>query len=286
MNSIRRLLGKIHLSCLKVYDKFTAKECEVSVGDIILRRAEIDHCQFLLISRKLDVEAFVGGRDKNFPYQNTVSRAIYGKRHKEVEGNRYFSELIKSYQDKGYDPTSFLTVDNECRLIDGNHRMGINLYMGIERMNVHYLKRKSPFLKNLDSYYKLGMSSSFMEEVYAGYCNVQSWLIESGNTFCCVLKGQYEKGPISLAKDLKLMTTVLNVLYLHSSKNLQSGLLIQFSLNDPRYSVKKGKLYSRQAEEIEQLLNDRKIKFGMNVDILVSKNCIEGKSLWEENLKY
>lgn len=86
------ILRKCHFLLLKVYDCLTSKQCEVSVGDIILQRAQLDHCQFLLITRYLDVAAFVSGRDKSFIYQNTVSRAVWGISHKEERGNKHFAD--------------------------------------------------------------------------------------------------------------------------------------------------------------------------------------------------
>lgn len=90
MNRIKALLVKAYAACVRLYDKWTAEECEVSVGDIILRRAEFDHCQFLLTTRNLDVAACVYKNDKSFSYQNAVSRALYGDAHLENKGNREF----------------------------------------------------------------------------------------------------------------------------------------------------------------------------------------------------
>ena len=277
---IRKLLGIIHGSLLRFYDKLTAQECEVSVGDIILRRAEFDHCQFLLTTRKLDVSSYLSGRDRSFPYQNTISRAVYGAAHKEEQGNRMFATLIESYMANGYVKSSLLTVDKECRLIDGNHRMGLNLHMGIERINVRYLRRFSPFPRNLDTYLMMGISSFFMEEVYTEFCNIQKWLIKTGNTFCCTLKGEFEKGEISLLNDLRQSSNVLNVQNV-GGLEYRGGVLVQFAIDYPSYYVKGGRLYSRRAEDIERLLHQRKKLYGLDVDIKLSKNCIEGKEMWK-----
>lgn len=257
MRRIRKLLGWIHSTLLQLYDRVSSKKCAVSVGDIILKRAELDHCQFLLTTRKLDVAAFVSGVDQTFPYQNTVSRAVYGSAHKEERGNRHFTDLIKSYQTKGYDPTSLLTVDKECRLIDGNHRMGLNLYMEIEQLNVKYLRRSSKFSRNLDKFLKLCVSSNFMVEVYTEFSKIQEWLIETGNTFCCLLKGEYEKDEVSLVKDLRLLVNVLKT-YPLSTVNSSQGILVQFAIDFPSYCIKEGVIYSKRAAEIEKILNLRK----------------------------
>ena len=280
MKTIRNIIGKCHSWVLNVYDCLTSKQCEISVGDIILQRAELDHCQFLLTTRKLDVAAFVSGRDKSFPYQNTVSRAVYGTAHKEERGNKHFTDLIISYQSKGYDPSSLLTVDKECRLIDGNHRMGVNLYMRIERLNVRFLNRSSNFKRNTDRYFEMGMKTTFMNEVYNEYLSIQQWLIESGNTFCCVMRGEFKNESVSLIDDIKLMTNVLRL------STFKDSAIVQFSLDFPDYKVHDGELVSRRALEVNRILNLRKKQYGLNIDIFVARNCMEGKNLWLNSNKY
>ena len=277
---IRKYIGKIYAWTIKTYDQLTAARCEVSVGDIILQRAEMDFCQFLLTSRKMDVEAYCNGIDKTFPNMCTISGFKYGPNYNPEKGRFLFAKLIESYQANGYDPTSFLTVDKECRLIDGNHRMGVNLFMGIEKLNVRFLKRSSGFSRNLDDYYKIGVRSELIEKVTREFLHIQKWLVESGNTFCCLLKGEYENESVSLISDLGFMSHVFNDIIRCKSDNKEGGVLIQFSLDFPSYFVKNGKLISKRALEIEKMLEQRKKQFGLDVEIKVSKNCLEGKELW------
>ncbi|MBR3078807.1 MAG: hypothetical protein IKH01_03210 [Prevotella sp.] len=197
-----------------------------------------------------------------------------------TNGRLLFAKLIESYQEKGYDPTSFLTVDKECRLIDGNHRMGVNLFMGIEKLNVRYLKRSSGFSRNLDGYFKIGLKTAFIEKVMGEFRNIQKWLVESGNTFSCLLRGEYENDSISLISDLKCMSHVYCEVA-HDKSDKLGGVLVQFSLDFPSYSVKNGKLVSKRATEIEKMLELRKKQFGLDVEIKVSKNCLEGKEMWK-----
>ena len=205
---IRKWGGKVYSTLINLYEHMIAKQCEVSVGDIVLQRAEFDHCQFLLTTRRLDVAAYINKGDKTFPYQNTVSRAVYDASHKEERGNLHFISLIESYKEKGYDSASLLTVDRECRLIDGSHRMGVNLLMGIEKLNVRMFRRSSGFPRNLDGYFKLGLTTSFMNEVVKEYHGIQNWLLETGNTFCCLIRGEYENNEVSLVKEMGLIANV------------------------------------------------------------------------------
>ncbi len=280
IRNARRFAEKIYGSILEMRDNYSAKQCEASVGDIILQRAELEHCQFLLTARKMDIEAYCSGEDKTFPYQNTVSRAIYGIDHEEELGNRQFAELIQSYKDNGYNPSSYLTVDNDCRLIDGNHRMGMNLYMGIERFNIRILKRESVNKKNLDRYFELGLSTSFIKRVFDESQRIQEWLINTGNTFCCLIQGEVAKDNISLVSDIEMMTTVLKKEV--KAKSKVESVLIQFSLIEPKYEIRDNKLESQRVFEIERLLKKRAAKYSLNTLIRVSKSCLEGKEIWKE----
>lgn len=59
-------------------------------------------------------------------------------------------------------------------------------------------------------------------------------------------------------------------------------LIRQDSLPLPDYTAKEGKLFSKRAAKIEQLLNKRKQMFGLECDIMVSKSCLEEKMIWDE----
>lgn len=277
---VRRLIEKLYGAILELRDNISAENSEASVGDIILQRAELEHCQFLLTTRKMDIEAYCSGEDKTFPFQNTVSRAIYGIEHEEELGDRQFAELIQSYKENGYNPSSYLTVDNDCRLIDGNHRMGMNLYMGIERFNIRLLKRESVNKKNLDRYFELGLSTSFIKRVFDESQRIQEWLIKTGNTFCCMIQGECEKDDISLISDIEMMATVLKKEETTDRNGV--SVLIQFSLIEPRYRIREKRLESQRAFEIERLLKQRADKYGLYSLIRVSKSCLEGKEIWKE----
>lgn len=75
-----------------------------------------------------------------------------------------FSKLITSYQSKGYDPNFLFIVDKDMRLLDGNHRMGMNLYTDQHKINVRVLKRKSKNPGNLDWYLQKKISADFLKK--------------------------------------------------------------------------------------------------------------------------
>lgn len=132
----------------------------------------------------MDIKDYVEYNKQTFACQNTVGRVAYGNEHWEEEGNKAFSRLIKSYQSKGYDSNSLFIVDKDMNPLDGNHRMVMNLYADQHRINIRVLKSKDP--DNLDCYLQKNIIG-FLEKVYDAYLQVQEWLIETGDTFCCIV---------------------------------------------------------------------------------------------------
>lgn len=276
LKTIKRPLSYIHGQLIKLYDTFTIKEVEVSVGDIILQRGEIDHCQFLLSSRMLDVKDFCEHNDKSFKYQNAISRATFGDSHKEELGNTRFASLIESYREKGYDSKSTILVDKECRLIDGNHRMGTNLYFGINNINVRMTKRGSSFGRNIDQYLKMNVATEVIEKIMAGYKDIQEWLVATGNTFCCILKN--ENNATDIVSDMGFMTDILRVKPLP----IGGGVIAQFSVRNPNYVIEDNELVSQRVIVIENIIRRRYHIYTNDNQIIISHNCKRGHELYME----
>lgn len=207
---IKKLLVRPYSWCLRTYDRFTADRIECSIADIILQRGEVvKENQLLLSSRLCDVEDYCDRGLAGFIHQNTISRKTYGAAHKEEGGNRSFAALIESYKKNGYNPSSIVTVDSDMTLMDGNHRMVLHLYEKIEKVNVRRVHRRPPYQYGVDSFYALGLETVFLEKLHVKYQEIKEWLIESGITFCAIVKGSISetfnvKGDVSrLCKVLK-----------------------------------------------------------------------------------
>ena len=266
--------------CLRFYsslrqwkDNISSDKFECGIGDILLLRNVPSENQLLLTSRLLDVEAYLSGENQSFPFQNTISYADYGEKHREEVGNRSFKRLIESYIKEGYHSDSYITCDEDMNLMDGNHRMGLHIYERIERVNVKRVHRLVPFQYGGDWFYDKGLKAEFMEKIYLRFEGVQKWLIESGNTFCAYLKGEnvFMNDAVSVFSRL---CTVLNVIDLKDNRRL-----IQFSMSSPQYSFKDGKLYALRVQTIKRILE--KQFAGEEIDI--SYNCLEGKTLFNKH---
>lgn len=118
---MKNIFKGIYASLYDIYDNLTAKSCIVSIGDIMLKRANIDSAQFTTATRLLDVKNFILFGNADFVYQNTVSKKLWGVNHDETRGNNSFYKIIKSYQKSGYIKDSVVEVDKSLRLINGTH---------------------------------------------------------------------------------------------------------------------------------------------------------------------
>lgn len=251
------------------YDNTFCDRFECGIGDIILLRNVPLHNQILLTSRLMDVEDYLSGKNLTFPRQNTISRAAYGDKHREEDGNRSFRSLIESYMKDGYHSDSYITCDSDMNLMDGNHRMGLHILSGIESVNVKRLHRKVGFQYGGDWYYEEGLPVPFMEEIFVRFEEIQSWLVESGNTFCMFIKG-FDDVLDEAASIIGRLCKLVRV------RRIEGGIF-QFSMPSPDYKVKNGTLISTRAQTIKRILQRR-----INAEtIIVSNNCLEGKRLFE-----
>jgi hypothetical protein len=260
-------LRKIKYALINLYDRLTAKTATISIGDIINQRTDIENNQFLLTTRLLDIEDFCERGIDTFNWQNTISRKAYGERHREQDGNIAFSKLIKSYRDSGF------------RLLDGNHRIGMNLYMGIDTINVRILKRKSHNPKALDWYLKVGLDTEFIESVTEKFVSLQKKMMDTGNVFCAVVSDEKLAHDIScLAREVRIdQYDKLPADFTWGGYSLPSrGLLIRFTLHEPGYYVADGKVHSKRVEEIKAVIQTR-----TEAPVIMSLNCLEGKEIFE-----
>lgn len=278
MNRLVKKILKIPYNLfLRLYDDCTQLYAECSIGDIVLQRGVIQNNQLLLTSRLCDVTNFYRYKDKTFYYQTTISRKSYGYRYDEEKHNKAFCDLINSYKEYGYNPSSRITVDKNLTLMDGNHRIGLNIYEGIIRINIRCVRRQSKFPFGIDWYYKVGLSSLFIQELRTKFFEIQNWLIETGNTFCMYISKD------SINKDIKVTDDVYGICnVLRIKKTALGEVICQFSMQNPKYVVINNSVISKRAIEIFQIL---KTRYGKEIEIVVSRNCIEGKKMFDIHKK-
>lgn len=279
-------LNKIKGKLIDIYDRWTAKNCMVSIGDVMNCRGNIEHNQFLVSTRVLDIEDYCEKGIKNFKWQNTVSRAAYGESHREDDGNKAFSNLIRSYVENGYDSSSIFTLDENGRLLDGNHRMGMNIYTGVSLINVRILKRKSKNPKTIDWYLAKKIDSSFIQTVLDKFDSIQELLVMTGNTFSAIVKDVDDFDDYDSLVQIKRTRRFSDVTskIMWGGYNLpENGVLIQFTLDDPAYKFVDGNLISMRIEEIKKIIRAR---CGSDDRIQMCRNCKEGKVIFDALEQY
>lgn len=247
----------------------------MSIGDILLKRANVDLGQFTTATRLLDIMHYIETGDVSFPFQNEVSRKLWGKEHQEEKGNQEFEALIKSYQKKGFDMESLFEVDCDYILLNGTHRSALNLFFDYDEIKVKHLRRRSLKCQNPYPLLSLDLNSEFYKSVFKAYENLQKRLIATGNTFLILVTEEvYDK----IYCELRNLVNVLRVSAFKSQDSSLpfNGKMIQFSLPCPNYCSKDGRVVSRYAKRMKEEYA-RRYK-----DIIITTSCLEGKQLFRK----
>lgn len=263
------LLRTWYRKCMTWYDKTFSQLCQVSCGDLMHLRGQTEENQFLAASWLLDIEGFYLG-EESFPYQTEISARAYGLGFDAQAANAAFAALICSCQEKGYDPKSYLLVDRELRLMDGNHRMGMQLYLKAETVGVRVSRRKSKNRKDTDAYFASGVREATIAAVTERLDQIRRQLAEAGDTFGCRLS-RWEPEAV---EELRLLTTVWKVYKLRNPDG-SAGAFVQFTLQDPDYHAAEGRMIAKRTVEIQRLLTARHPE----LEITVTGTCLEGKAL-------
>ncbi len=271
---VKSIMKRLIRPLLTLVDRVYADDCICSIGDIILKRGVMNTNQFLLTTRMMDVEHYING-DTSFIYQTTISRKAYGDHYTETMANESFARLIESYKVNGYDSKFPVTVDSHINLCDGNHRIGCNLFFKISKVKVHRLRYHLKGLDTTDVYWrKYKLPSTFIEEVYLKYNQIQDWLVETGNTFVAI--APHKIGEYDFKKDMEHLVNVLKF------RELKDGrVMCQFWLNDPDYKYQNKDIISVAVLNIKEALITR---YGSE-NIIVSLNCLSGLCIYNEYVK-
>ncbi len=272
---ILKLARRCYSIWIDIYDFLTSKIYEISLGDIMLKRANIDSCQFTTATRLLDVKHYFETGEIDFPYQNNVSKMMWGGRHDEERGNRSFVQLIKSYEKNGYN-NSLLEVSSKLVLLNGTHRVACSIFFKYNNIRVKRLCRAFAINDIPFKQLELGLSPTFVKEVLSEFDKMQDYLINTGNTFVILVTDSIYS---IIDAEIRYLVNVLRVAsYVSREKHIiYNGKLIQFSLPNPNYTVSpNGKIISLYAAELSKSYSKR-----FKDSIIISKSCLEGKCLFD-----
>lgn len=262
-----------------LYDMFTRKEIEVSIGDIMSVRGEIDGVQMIAASRLIDVEAYCQKSDDSFYYQQLLSgKSLYDL----SKANQDFKKTIESYRIKGYNGKSHFLLDRDLWLRNGTHRTAMHLYLKIYTAKAYVMNRKYLVFDTLYERYKRDLPSDSFRKIIFKISEISEQLIEDGVSFNAVIPQEktllecvslyqddiHVKKEIclNLPNDLKLGfgETVLTL------EETSKYKLVLFTLDNPQYEIVSGKLESKKMHFL-----------GKQEGVFFSKSCYEGKKLYD-----
>lgn len=268
---MKKLLLNIWSALLKIYDRFTSREIEVSIGDIILSQPHPDFILFLAASRHLDAMHYCSGEDRSFKYMHGISSKWHGKKYSPEKGEKKFKDLIESFRKKGYDPSSLLVMDKDLNLDNGTHRLALCLLSGVYNVKVLVIRRKAIVYRTVDWYYNAGLESGLLEEISNEYERIYNMLIDDGHAFRCRIEGNVKTIAEDIKKDLYVLCGYTHISILQESEN---SIEYSFSILNPCYTIdnKEKQLLSKRSVEIEGIMKNRYENRG--VAISLSKNCI------------
>ena len=270
MSKIIRILKGLISSLLVSYDKTAKTDIRCSLGDLLLQGEKPDNGQLTVVSRYYDILRYKSGEDKDFSFQNSLSYALWGKNHDKEKGNKRFMSLIASYDKYGYKEGSRIILYKGGEIANGTHRIAMNLYHEVWDINASVLWRRNRNRKHMEWYTERGLAERWQQIVDDTMKKIEDVLFSRGVAFG-MMTDTVDDNLCGRAEILLKSWCKRYVWY----KGEWGGYLM-FSLVNPDYEVKKGKLYSKEAVRLYKALSE-------DVGIpLLSKtfNCSEGRELF------
>ena len=165
--------------------------------------------QFTAVSRAMDVEHYLATGETNFPYQMMLAHHMNGADYNDGPPQRIFLNIIKSFQEKGYDRNAApFTTDKDFKLIDGTHRIGICYVFGIYDIVIQSRQRHIRYAKLPSIYEDSHIQSSILYDIYEKWQDMQAELTERGDTLCCYIKSNSEEVCNNFVHDLSIFTKI------------------------------------------------------------------------------
>lgn len=136
------------------------KSSSIAVSDIYIANCQGKQLlRWDVAVKLLAIENYYGKNDFGFDLYAKMQNARAGFDRAE-EAKENFVKLIRSWEERGYDPKSCIYVDNDLTLQNGAHRLAMAIYHGMPYINAYTLHRDKP----KDFGEKFFASSGFSQE--------------------------------------------------------------------------------------------------------------------------
>jgi len=258
---------------IKILDNLLSKNITCSIGDIMLQGESLDEGQLTVLSRYYDLQQYQKG-DESFLFQNVLSKILWNNNHNEQSGNFAFRNLIKSYEKYGYKHGSRIQLDSEASLMNGSHRVAMNLWFDFYEIEAKIVRRRIRFKRGIQWYLENGLPESFVDVLKIVKLEITKKLFNVGASFIIVtgkLSSEQQKTMIHFleprTKEFKLCPRF----------NEKDGLIVSYSLANPKYYIKGHHLQSATARNLNKVLMNK-----LKIPIIdYSLNCSKGMILYE-----
>ena len=94
--------------------------------------------RFDMIVRLLAIENYYNKNDFGWLLYNKIQDLRVGNNYSIVAKSK-FIELIKNWEENGYNTESAIEVNSEMGLLDGSHRLALALYHNLKNININIL---------------------------------------------------------------------------------------------------------------------------------------------------
>lgn len=287
----RKLVKKVRKKALSVRKIIlvkigSGKKAELSVADIIFNNSshgELLRCD--IIVRYLAVEEYYGKNDYGFSmYEKMQAARLDDDRAKSAV--RKFKELIRSYDENGYDKNSRIILDRNLELIDGSHRLALALYHGITDINAQIINIVEDIEYSIDWFISNGFSSDEVDRIVAKY---QTIMQAVNKPFSCILWSPAKEFKDEIINDLEIYGDVISVKdYRFSKEEYKNTVRAVYAIDDiekwkiekklehmekyspecvavdlrfsnPEYRIKRatGLLLSKRGERVKKTIRDK-----------------------------
>lgn len=125
LNFLERKISKPTVPALR------EKQIAINVYEVFFQENNCSYNRLDIIVRYLAIENYYNKNIIGFNLYDKMQAARMGQGWAQSSSS-IFKELIRSYEESGYNEDSKLLLDKNLKIIDGSHRMALALYHGIE----------------------------------------------------------------------------------------------------------------------------------------------------------
>ena len=160
-----------------------------------------------IVVRYLAVEQYYGKNNVGFDlYRKMQDARVHPGYGEKAVGQ--FRDLIASYEERGYDSSSYIVLDRTLSLIDGSHRIALQIYHGISNIKALVMPTRNEVDYTIDWFFKKGFTDSDIDLIIAKGRELTE---KMNQCFSCVIWSPAVGLSEDILRDLSYFGTVCGV---------------------------------------------------------------------------